>query len=253
MRSQSLRATMQTDFHLFGPVHLAVIGLVPIAAAVLAAVQSRIPRAGKPIRYSLVLLLLACTIAYYGSFVIAGERMFPNHVPLELCDAALWLVIVALITLKPAIFDVAYYWALVGTALAVVTPNLTQPSLFLQVQFFADHGLIVVAVLYLLWTRQLRPRPGSVARSLLALNILAVFVGTFDSLFKTNYMFLRDKPQGKTLMNAFGPWPWYIAVCEGAGLVLFPLLYLPFWRKSGQARMKEGESAERQVEAPASQ
>ena len=76
------------------------------------------------------------------------------------------------------------------------------------------------------------------------MNAVAVVVGTFDLVFKTNYLFLRDKPPGKTLMNAFGPWPWYIAVCEGLALVLFPLLYLPFRRKQADALA----SADRKME-----
>jgi len=222
---------MQTGFQLFGPEHLAVIAIVPALAAFLAITRRHFPRAAKPIRYALAFLLLVCTVSYYGNWFVHGERMFPDHVPLELCDIALWLVIGTMLTLNRAIFDVAYYWALIGTALAVVTPNLTNPSLFLEVQFFADHGLIVVAVLYLLWSGELRPRRGSVVRSLMVLNVLAALVGAFDFIYKTNYMFLRRKPDGETLMNLLGPWPWYIAVCEGLGLLLFPLLYLPFWRR----------------------
>lgn len=222
---------MQTGFHPFGPAHVAVIFLVPVVAGLLAVTRRRFVSASKPIRYSLALLLVLSSVSYYASWIIQGERMFPNHVPLELCDVALWLVVATLLSLKPAIFDLAYYWALIGTALAVVTPNLTYPSLFMEVQFFADHGLIVVAVLYLVLSGELRPRRGSVRRSLLALNALALIVGTFDFLFKTNYMFLRAKPQGKTLMDLFGPWPWYVGVCECVGLLAFPLLYLPFWRQ----------------------
>jgi len=223
---------MQTGFQLFGPEHLAVIALVPIAAGFLAATRRRFPRTAKPIRYGLAFLLLVCTVSYYGGWVIQGVRIFPDYLPLEVCDVALWLVIVTLLTLNPAVFDVTYYWALVGATAAVVTPNLTDQSLLLKIQFFADHGLIVVAVLYLVWSGQLRPRPGSVVRSLVAVNLMAVLIGAFDFVFKTNYMFLRNKPEGTTLMDAFGPWPWYIAVCEGLALVTFPLLYLPFWRKS---------------------
>jgi hypothetical integral membrane protein (TIGR02206 family) len=244
---------LQTGFQLFGPKHLAVIGLVPITAGLLAVTRRRFPRTAKPFRYGLALLLVACTVSYYGSWIVPGERIFPGHMPLELCDFALWLVIATLMTLKPVIYDVVYYWALIGTAMAVVTPNLTHPSLFMEIQFFADHGFIVVAVLYLAWSGQLRPRPGSSGKSLLTLNAVAVIVGAFDLVFKTNYMFLRDTPPGKTLMNAFGLWPWYIAVCEGLGMVLFPLLYLPFWRRHPDALAIEKDTEDQEAGIPAPQ
>jgi len=138
-------------------------------------------------------------------------------------------VIVALLTLKPVVFDLAYYYALAGASMSLLTPVLTESfPLFLSIQYFCDHGLIVVSVLYLVWTRQARPRTGSVGRAMLALNIYAVFVGAFDAFYKTNYMYLRAKPQTDSLLTIFGPWPWYILVSEPAGLALFLLLYLPF-------------------------
>jgi hypothetical integral membrane protein (TIGR02206 family) len=155
--------------------------------------------------------------------------MFPNHMPLELCDAALWLVVAALLTLSPLAFDLAYYFALAGASMSLLTPNLTAAStLFLSVQFFADHGLLVVAVLYLVWSRQARPRPGSVGRAMLALNLLAALVGAFDFAFGTDYMFLRAKPVTVSALDLLGPWPWYILASEGVALALFLLLYLPF-------------------------
>lgn len=181
--------------------------MVPVLAAVLAAVRRKLLPGGKAIRFGLAIALFVCTAAYYGSFVVHGVPIFPSHMPLELCDASLWLVLAALLTLNPAIFDVAYYWALAGTSMALLTPNLTEPTPFQEVQFFANHGLIVVSTLYLVWSGQARPRPGSAGRAMLALNIFAAAVGGFDFLFKTDYMFLCPKPPAVSLLDVMGPWP----------------------------------------------
>jgi hypothetical integral membrane protein (TIGR02206 family) len=66
-------------------------------------------------------------------------------------------------------------------------------------------------------------------RAMLAVNILAAVVGAFDLLFKANYMYLRAKPRNPSLLDFLGPWPWYIATSEGIALLVFTLLYLPFW------------------------
>jgi len=242
---------MQSTFHVFSPAHLVAIAMVPAVAAWLAAVQRKYPRADGVIRYSLVCLLLLCSIWYYGSFPLHGESLFPNHLPLELCDASLYMTIATLLILKAATFDLAYYWALTGSALAMVTPNLTQASLFTEVEFFASHGLTVAAVLYLVWSRQARPRLGSARRAMVGLNAMAVVVGTFDAVFNTNYMFLRAKPQGHTIMDFFGPWPWYIAVCELLAAVLFTALYLPFRRRRLRGPRTE-EVKQEPAEVPAS-
>jgi len=73
-----------------------------------------------------------------------------------------------------------------------------------------------------------RPRPGSVLRALLGINVFAAFVGTFDVIFKTDYMYLRAKPQNASLLDYLGPWPWYLVAAELVALIVFGLLYVPF-------------------------
>lgn len=217
---------------MFGPAHLAIICIVPTIAALLAIAYRKELPGSHHIRLALAVLLFASSASYYGYFALTGAQMFPQHIPLELCDASLWLVIASLVTLKPAIFDVAYYWAIGGATQSLFTPNLVNPTPFLSVQFFVDHGLIVCATLYLVWSGQARPRPGSVARSLITANIYAVLVGSFDIIYRTNYMFLRSKPPTPSLLDILGPWPWYILVCEVVASGLFLLLYLPFRQSS---------------------
>jgi len=220
---------MPTNFHLFGPAHLAMLAAVLVLAGLLALVQRMVPSRSKTIRLSLAVTILLDTIVYYGYLAWRGQLTFPDHLPMELCDASLFLIIVALFTLNKTIFDLAYYWALAGATMALLTPNLWEPfPSFGTVQFFVDHGLIVTGVLYLVWSKQARPRPGSIFRAMLVLNILAVFVGAFDYFFKTDYMYLRAKPQNASLLNFLGPWPWYILATEFVAFGLFVLLYLPF-------------------------
>lgn len=227
---------MPNTLQLFGPVHLAILAAVPLLGAGLAAVQRRLPPGARGLRLGLAAVLFVQGAAYYLNFALQGEPLFPNHLPLELCDVSLMLTIVALCTLNRAIFDLAYYGALAGATMSLLTPNLGEPfPSFITVQYFVNHGLIVVATLYLVWSRQARPRPGSVARMMLWVNLYAVFDGAFDFIFKTDYMFLGAKPQAVTLLSFLGPWPWYILTCEPVAFVLFLLLYLPFRQAAAPA------------------
>lgn len=221
---------MPPGLRMFSLAHLAIVCTVPALAALLAIAHRRSAPRSRIIRFALALLLVAASVSYYSYFAATGARMFPNHLPLELCDASLWLLVASLLTLRPAIFDVAYYWAIAGATQSLFTPNLVNPTPFLSVQFFVAHGTIVCATLFLIWSGQARPRPGSVIRSLVAVNIYAAFIGTFDFLFKTDFMFLRSKPPTPSLLDFLGPWPWYILACELVALALFLLLYLPFRR-----------------------
>src|SRR5215469_937246 len=226
---------MRFTFHLFSPAHLAIIAAIPLIAAIFTWIQRRLGRESNIARFVLAGLLFAVTASYYANFILAGQAIFPAHLPLELCDASLWLMIVALLLRKAAVFDIAYFWALAGATMAVLTPNLATPTYFEAFEFFASHGLTVAAVLYLVWSRQARPRRWSIARAMIGVNIMAVIAGTFDYFYRTDYMFLRAKPAQASLLDFLGPWPWYILSCEFVGLALFVLLYLPFWRGNSQA------------------
>jgi hypothetical integral membrane protein (TIGR02206 family) len=220
---------MPTNFHLFSPAHLAILGSMPFLAATLTVVQRKFLNGSRGLRIGLAVILLLDSALYYGYLAAHGLLTFPDHLPLELCDASMCLIIIALFTLNQTVFDLAYYGALAGTTMALLTPNLWEPfPSFTTVQFFIAHGLIVTAALYLVWSGQARPRPGSVGRAMLAANIFAAIVGTFDFIFKTNYMYLRAKPQNASLLDFLGPWPWYIVASEGVALGVFLLLYLPF-------------------------
>jgi hypothetical integral membrane protein (TIGR02206 family) len=228
---------MKSNFQLFGNAHLIILGAIVATAAALAIVQRRYPPASKYLRLGLASVILLDTMWWDGFLAWHGQLTFPAQLPIELCDLTLYLTVITLFALNPAIFDLVYYFALAGTSMAVLTPDLWEhfPSLS-TVQFFVAHGLVVVAVLYLVWSGLARPGRGSVARAMLGLNVWAAFEGTIDWIFKTNYMYLRKKPASESLLNLFGPWPWYIVVTEGVALGLFLLLYLPFRRSDWRRR-----------------
>jgi len=220
---------MTSNFRLFGPVHLLILGAVVLLAAGLAVIQRKLLPGTKVLRLGLAVTLLADSVVFYGYQITHGQLTFPDHLPLELCDASLCLVVIALFTLNRAVYDLAYYGALAGATMALLTPNLWEPfPSFGTVQFFVAHGLIVAGALYLVWSKLVRPRPGSVLRDLLGINVFAAFVGTFDVIFKTDYMYLRAKPQNASLLDYLGPWPWYLVAAELVALIVFGLLYVPF-------------------------
>jgi hypothetical integral membrane protein (TIGR02206 family) len=222
---------MATHFHLFGAAHLSILAAIALVGGTLAALQRRLGKGVRWLRMGMGTLLLADAALWFAWQAWLGQPLFPANLPLELCDATLVLVAIVLLTLHPLLFDVAYYTALGGTTMALLTPDLWEefPSVA-TVQFFVAHGLVVAAVLYLAWSGLAQPRPWSVARAMAAINIYAAAVGVFDWRFGTNYMYLAQKPESASLLDLLGPWPWYIAASEGVALALFTLLWLP-WRR----------------------
>lgn len=222
---------MHPGFTLFGLVHLAILCAVPTLAGGLSLLHRRLPAAGNLIRLGFAAVLLVDNAMYYGWQIREHALTFPDHMPFELCDASMALTVLCLLRLRPLLFDLAYYWAVAGASMALLTPNLLEPfPTFGTVQFFVAHGLTVAGVLYLLWSGQARPRPWSVLRAMIGINVFAALVGPFDYLYKTNYFYLRSKPANASLLDLLGPWPVYLLGTEAVALILFLSLYLPVRR-----------------------
>jgi hypothetical integral membrane protein (TIGR02206 family) len=142
------------------------------------------------------------------------------------------LALVCLARPRRSAVEILYFWALAGSGLAMLTPDL--PWGFPRwefVVFFGLHGMVLVAAVVLVFGLGLRPQRGAPGRAFLATLVLAAMAGVTNVLLGTNFMFLRQKPPTPTLLDHMGPWPVYIAVGALVALVLFHLLALPFRRE----------------------
>ena len=92
-----------------------------------------------------------------------------------------------------------------------------------------DHCGIIVAVLFLTWGLAMRPRPGAVLRVWGWTQVYLVCAGTVNWLTRTNYGYLAAKPIHGSLLDYFGPWPWYLLTLEAMALLFFTVFYSPFW------------------------
>lgn len=216
-----------SEFQLFGPDHVAVISFTVAAASILVLSKARLRTLNDGIfRIGLAVLFLMIKGSGWLYAASAEGRM---EVPFHLCDVALVITIWALLTLQPAACQLAYFWGLAGSLQAVLTPDLAEPfPEYWWFQFFIIHNGIMLTVIYLAVTGRVQPTLRTVGWVWLISNLYVVAAGLANWWFGTNYGYLAEKPGHPSLLDYFGPWPYYILGIEIGAAVSFLICYAPF-------------------------
>ena len=207
----ALPAVATRQFALFGPLHVAIL----FATLALPFALSRLTRSEQRPRLARVLALVIASVLLLDR---VSELIWINHLgkitywanalPMQLCDWASFVAIIALIGRQQLPYELAYLWGLAGTFQAVLTPDIAEsPSSPLFISFFVEHCGIIVSALFLTWGLGMRPRPGAVLRVWWCSQIYVVCAGLADWLLlkpDPDFGYLAHKPKQGSLLDFFG-------------------------------------------------
>ena len=219
-------------FHAFSPAHLVVIFLTIAVPLGLAAV---VRASGSRWLERVVSTSLAACLAlnYLGAAIFLWHHhhlYWAEMLPFQLCDWAMFVIIVALINGRRSWFEIAYFWGIGGTFQAIITPNL--PFGFPDFRFFSffiAHSGIVSGVIFLMATRGYRPHIFSIVRTFAWSELYFVVTLFVDFATGVNYGFLLHKPEMFSLLSYLSDWrPLYLLQMHGLALLFFSVLYVPF-------------------------
>ena len=220
------------EFRAYSAEHLLVIFLTIALPFALAALVRRWPstKAERAIILGLLFLLAANYFGYL--FYLRGhtDQPWQAKLPMQLCDWAMAVIIVALLTARPLWFEVAYFWGIGGTLQAILTPDLHYgfPD-WRFFNFFISHSGIIVGVIFLMLTRGLRPYRISIVRVFAWTEFYFLCAMTVDYFTQVNYGYLLRKPEAFSLLSYLSDSrPIYLLEMHALALVFFGLLYLPF-------------------------
>jgi hypothetical integral membrane protein (TIGR02206 family) len=172
------------------------------------------------VRIALICLLVGGELQRYAT----ADIRFPGSLPLNLCNITTWVAVFACLTLSTLAVEFAYFAGIAGAGVALVTPDMGSA---LPSAFFLNHGAIIITACVLVYGRNLRLPARAVWRALGYFWLYVVLIGLFDWRFGVNYFFLCRKPGTVTVLDFFGPWPFYLLGGAALGQLLFWLLWLP--------------------------
>jgi len=226
----------QRQFVAYGPSYWAVIAVFAIGAVLLIWIGRRQTESQAR---RLARVLAVVTAAIYAAMLIYTLNPPSIHwsVPLRLTDLATVAAAYALWSQRHWAFALTYYWGLVLSVQALVSPALESPDFphYEFLAFWAIHLLVVWAAIYLTWGRRMRPRWSSYRFVVVVTAVWAAVTFTFNRIADTNYGFLNWKPATASLLDVLGPWPVYIFTATALILIVWALMTWP-WERVRPAR-----------------
>lgn len=234
------------DFMMFSLSHWSALAIIAMSCILLYIFRFDI-RTNFRLRQNLrLLLIMALAFSEVGLqiwYVTQDVWQSSSSLPFELCGITLLLSIAMLITRSRRLYSFLYFAGIGGAFIALLTPNLVYPFPHVRfLLFFIAHGAIILASLYMTWIEGYKPSWKSLLFTMLCLNVVAACVWIANYMLGSNYMFLSRKPSTYSVLDYFGPYPYYLLVEELFAFTVFLGMYLIFfWLPERSKKRKHGK------------
>lgn len=226
--------SQQSTFVIFGRDHALSLITALILGSMIIYLASRYLDQRQKIIFGLILALLPL-IGVVGRMVLLicqDKFTVQEELPLYICRIVTFFMPWVMYTMNRRVFGVLYFWVLAGTINAILTPDMEfgfpHWSAF---QYWIVHAGLVITVLYGTLVLKMRPFKMDILYAFICGNIYIVSVHIINILLKSNYSYTMFKPPGGSILDHFGPWPWYLLTGQLLAVFLFMLVYSPYrWR-----------------------
>ncbi|APT93484.1 hypothetical protein CPHO_11950 [Corynebacterium phocae] len=160
-----------------------------------------------------------------------------ESLPLHLCDVLRPIMALGLVTGNPHALNITYYWGILLNPQAIITPDVIyyyEPRAVRFATYWFFHITALATPLALTFGLGYRPTWRGYRAAAALSPLWLALAGSVNILTGGNYGFLRYPPKSGSLMDKFGPWPYYVAVeCAVAG-VCWAAMTAPWETKRGR-------------------
>ncbi len=219
-------------FEIYSPEHiLGVLFFILLGTGIIwIGKKTKSPETKKTILLYFTFSIFLSQIAKVVILLILGRFDARVDLPFQLCNVAPLILWTAYYTRSRALYGVIFMWIMAGTIQSNFTPTLEHSfPHFEWFRYWIIHVLVVIAVIYGFVVLDYRLKWKDIFVSLFWLNIFALVIYPVNLWLDANYLFLVEKPHGKTMFDLLGKWPVYIFQLELVAILLFSILYLPFY------------------------
>ena len=173
---------------------------------------------------------------YFMQFLhaISFDLAWQEVIPLHMCDFSKLSIGLYLLGYDKRFFHCAFFWGIIPASMALLTPALTygfpDPEF---INFYYGHGWILLGIGLPVFVLKIRPQ---VEEFILVVKItleMTAVIFILNHLLGdgANFWYLKDKPNGDTIINFFPSAPFHILGLIPAAILAFYLTYLPYQLK----------------------
>ena len=210
--------------HLVASLFFIIFGILLISWAKKQTISKQI-RVGNIFAFSLSITVIVWTAIkmYLHGFDVEHD------LPFHLCNFIALLLPIFSITRKRIYYEILLFWILAGTSQALITPDIKNgfPH-YVFLKYWYVHAGLIIFILYATFIYGMRPTVKSIFKSFAALLVYFLLMLVINKIVGANYLYVNYKPEGPSLLDYLGEWPYYIFGVMLIVLPLFFLIYLPF-------------------------
>lgn len=236
-----------SEFTPFGLMHFVVAGILTglmVGASWLGRRWTILaPANERRLRVAWAWSIVAVQIFAIVWYAIPWDRSI--SIPLQLCDLAVWLAPVALLSKSRLARTLLYFWGIGLSTQAFVTPVLeVGPATVRFWLFWISHTQIVGSAIYVVAVLGYRPALRDLRNVALASLGYLALVFVLNIAIGTNYGYVGDtRPDRPTLIDRLGEWPLRVVYLTAIAMTVFVIAWAP-WAWLAPERRSETESPE---------
>ncbi|BCB04226.1 ABC transporter permease [Bacillus sp. KH172YL63] len=172
--------------------------------------------------------MLALSEVSWHVWLLATGTWQVGDLPLQLCSISTFIALYLFLKPNRKAFYLLYFIGFLPPILSMVTPEMAyQFPHFRFLKYFLHHAAIAWSVLYFIVYERYRVPLRAVWTGFLTVNLIAVPIYFLNLFLHTNFFYLANPTESKTILSFFGSGITYYMNLEIAALVVFLVTYIP--------------------------
>lgn len=219
--------TEMRTFELFSVSHITVLLLFVAISFWLVYFRNFLERYQSVLKWILFWVLVLSEMSWHIWLLTTGTWEV-GDLPLQLCSASTFIAIYLFLKSNQKAFYLLFFIGLLPPILSMVTPEMAyQFPHFRFLKYFLHHAAIAWSVLYFIVYEGYRVPRNAILTGFLMVNVLALPIFFLNLLLGTNFFYLANPTESKTILSFFGTGVNYYMNLEIAALIVFFVTYLP--------------------------